>query len=157
MVTTFSQCTQSNGLDSKKGKGKKAIYSFELDKKKLSKEPDFLIDLERIKELKNFNTMAKLGVDFLSWINPAKGDVSFQPSGIAIHPVTKNIYLLASVGKLLIICDNEGEFLSVIKLNSGLFAQPEGICFDPKGNLYISNEGKESTPTILKFQQKNIY
>lgn len=98
--------------------------------------------------------MAKLGVDFRSDINPSKADVSFKPSAIAIHPQTKNIYVLGSVGKLLIVCNYNGEIISVVELNPALFLQPEGICFDPAGALYISNEGKESVATILKFQPK---
>jgi uncharacterized protein YjiK len=140
--------------DDKKGNNKKAIYFFDLDEKKLSKKPLILIDIEQIKKLKKYNKMAILGLDLLRWFSPAKGDLSFQPSGISIHPETNNIYVLASVGKLLIVFDKNGEFLSVIKLNSRIFEQPEGICFDPDGNLYISNEGKDSAATVLKFGQK---
>ncbi|NQU88328.1 MAG: SdiA-regulated domain-containing protein [Mariniphaga sp.] len=138
-------------IDDEKGKNKRAVYSFDLEEEKLSKKPVIKFDLKQIKELKKLNTMAKLGVDLLTFINPSKGDVSFQPSGIAIHPQTGNIYLLASVGKLLIVCNDEGDFLAVIKLKSSLFNQPEGICFDPDGNLYISNEGDDFAATILKF------
>lgn len=141
-------------IDDKKGKSKKAIYSFNIDEKKLSKKPVITIDLDEIKDLKNYKIMAKLGVDFKPYINPSKGDVSFQPSGIAIHPQTKNIYVLGSVGKLLIVCNYNGEIISVVELNPTLFLQPEGICFDPAGALYISNEGRESVATILKFQPK---
>jgi len=138
-------------IDDEKGKNKRAVYSFDLEEEKLSKKPVIKFDLKQIKELKKLNTMAKLGVDLLTFINPSKGDVSFQPSGIAIHPQTGNIYLLASVGKLLIVCNDEGDFLAVIKLKSSLFNQPEGICFYPDGNLYISNEGDDFAATILKF------
>jgi uncharacterized protein YjiK len=141
-------------IEDKKGKNKKAIYSFELDEKKLSKNPVFIIDLKHIKELKNYNMMTNLGIDFLTNVNPSKGDVSFQPSRIAIHPRTKNIYLLGTVGKLLIVCNNKGEILAAIELNPDLFIQPEGICFDQSGNLFISNEGRELVPTILKFNPK---
>ncbi len=147
-------CKGYSHIDEKKGKSKKAVYSFDLDEKKLSSKAVFKIDLDQIKELKELNKVAKLGIDLLTYIYPSKGDVSFQPSGIAIHPSTKNIYLLASVGKLLVVCNNNGELIAVYKLKTGLFWQPEGICFDPMGNLYIANEGEESVATLLKFQPK---
>lgn len=149
-------CKGNPYIEDKKGKGKKAIYSFNLDEKKLSKKPVFIGDLKQIKETQDYNTITKSGVDFITSLNLAKGDVSFQPSGIAIHPETKNIYLLSSVGKLLIISNNKGKFLALIKLDPVLFVQPEGICFDPKGKLYISNEGKGLASTILKFHKKGI-
>jgi len=138
-------------IDDKKYKNKKAIYSFSLDKKKLSKKPVILIDLDQIKELKKYNSRAKSGVDFSSYFNPSKDDVLFQPSGISIHPRSRNIYLLGTVGKLLIVCNSNGEIMAIIELNAGLFKQPEGICFDPAGNLFISNEGRKKVATILKF------
>ncbi|MFT7436029.1 MAG: hypothetical protein ACI8UX_001828, partial [Psychromonas sp.] len=37
-----------------------------------------------------------------------------------------------------------------------LFPQPEGIAFDSKGNLYISNEGGEYTkPNLILFARVN--
>jgi uncharacterized protein YjiK len=140
--------------DKKKGKSKKGIYSFSLNEKTLSKEPFIIIDLDEIKELKQYNTMAKLGVNLMSHLNPSKGDGSFQPSGIAIHPQTQHLFLLSSVGKLLLVCNNDGKIIAIVELNPSLFLQPEGICFDSGGTLYISNEGRESVATILAFQPK---
>ncbi|MBN1821393.1 MAG: SdiA-regulated domain-containing protein [Prolixibacteraceae bacterium] len=142
-------------INSEKGEGIRAVYSFDLDKKKLSDKPVIEIDIEKIKELRKLNVAAKLGIKLLKLFNPSKGDITFQPSGIAIHPETGNIYILASTGNLLLVCDEKGNFLAVVKLNSGLFNQPEGICFDPDGNLYISNEGEEFAATLLKFKPKN--
>jgi hypothetical protein len=42
--------------------------------------------------------------------------------------------------------------MAAIELNTGLFIQPEGICFDPGGNLFISNEGRDKVATILQFR-----
>ena len=141
-------------IDDKKGKEKKAIYAFRLDDKELKKKPVIKIDLDELKELRNYNIFARLGIDFLSYFYPSKGDVTFQPSGIAIHPHTNHIYILASVGKMLIVCDEEGEFLAAVSLNPNVFIQPEGICFDQEGNLYIANEGQELNATIFKFKPK---
>ena len=45
----------------------------------------------------------------------------------------------------------EGKILNEFSLNYSHFSQPEGIMFTQNGDLYISNEGKTSKATILKF------
>lgn len=140
--------------DDKKGKEFKAIYSFDIETKQIDINPFLLIELDTVKFYKNYNTMTELGVEFLALFDESKGDVSFQPSGIAIHPVTSNIYILASVGNILIVFNRAGIMMAMIKLRSKYYPQPEGICFGPDGTLYISNEGDGDKGTILKIEIK---
>ncbi len=98
--------------------------------------------------------MATLGVELLAFFDSSKGDMSFQPSGIAIHPITGNIYILGSVGNLLIVFSRDGTMLAMVKLRSRYFPQAEGICFSPDGTLYIANEGDVDKGTVLKFETK---
>ena len=143
-------------VDDKAGKEFKAIYSFDLKSKQLDLKPFLLIEMDTIKYYKNYNTMARLGIELLAYFDTSKGDVSFQPSGIAIHPVSGNIFILASVGNLLIVFSREGEMLAMIELKSKYFLKPEGICFNPEGTLYIANEGdKFEKGTILRFIAKH--
>lgn len=138
--------------DDRKGRNKKAIYRFDLKKMKLEKEPAYIIDLDEVKYFKKYNTMATLGVELMSRLDESKGDVSFQPSGIAVHPVTGHIYLTGAVGDMLLVLHPEGEILAMIALPADRFRQPEGICFDREGNLYISNEGGSGKADIQKFK-----
>jgi uncharacterized protein YjiK len=78
-------------------------------------------------------------------------DVSFRPSAVAIHPITHHVYLLASVGKMLIAMDWQGKFLHIHHLDSHLFKQPEGMCFAPDGTLFIANEAKGGKANVLSF------
>jgi len=142
-------------VDDKAGKEFKAIYSFELKTKQLDLRPFLLIEMDTIKSYKNYNTMSRLGVELLAYFDSSKGDVSFQPSGIAIHPISGNVYVLASVGNLLIVFSREGKMLAIIELKSKYHPQPEGICFSPDGVLYIANEGDNNKGTILKFESKD--
>ena len=82
------------------------------------------------------------------------GGKLFRPSGIAIHPLTQEIFIVASQGKKLLILSKDGEKEALIDLNSSLFRQPEGICFTPNGNLYISSEGDGGDGYILAFDYK---
>ena len=141
-------------LEERSGKDFKAIYGFDLESKELNLKPELLIIMDSIKFYKDFNTMAYLGMDLLAYFDDAKGDLSFQPSGIAIHPITGNIYLISSVGNLLLILSREGEMLAMVKLRSKYHPQPEGICFNPDGTLYISNEGDDERGSILKFKPR---
>lgn len=141
-------------LDEKNGKEFKAIYSFNTETKLIELDPYLLIEMDSIKYFKDYNTMTQLGVELLAYFDPSEGDVSFQPSGIAVHPITGNLYILGSVGNLLLVYKRTGNMLAMIKLRSKYFPQPEGICFDPNGDLYIANEGDDSKGTILKFKMK---
>jgi len=139
-------------IDSKEGRNTKAVYLFDLATKTLKEEPEFLIDLDTLKTIKNFNTMSLLGLALLSSIDYSRGDVTFQPSGIAVHPLTGDIYIIGAVGNMLLVLDREGAIRAVVELRSSLFLQPEGICFSPSGDLFIANEGKDQKATILQFR-----
>ena len=79
-----------------------------------------------------------------------------KPSAAAFNPVTNDLYILASVNKLLLILDKKGNFKEVYPLDSGLFKQPEGLAFTPSGDMLISNEaGKNGgTANILIYKYK---
>lgn len=77
--------------------------------------------------------------------------LDIQPSAAALHPIEKLFYILSSTGKWLLITDTDFKPMKVYTLNFKTFKQPEGITFDPKGNMYISNEAHDGEPNILKF------
>lgn len=143
-------CKGNPGID-EKFEGKRAIYKYSLDSNKLSDFPAFLVDQERIREILDFNGYTNFAITLLESINPSEGDVTFQPSAVAMHPITNNLYVIGSVGKLLIVLSPEGKILAVVKLRRSMFIQPEGICFTPDGTMFISNEGKGSAATICRF------
>jgi uncharacterized protein YjiK len=75
--------------------------------------------------------------------NPLAKGVEFGPSGVAVHPISGNMYVISSLNKVLIVLSPTGKILEMVKLNKTRFVQPEGICFDPDGTLYISSEAKD--------------
>lgn len=75
-----------------------------------------------------------------------------MPSGIAVHPVTGEFYIISAVGNILMVVNRNNEIVHLEKLIPKLYKQPEGICFSPDGKtLYISNEGKQKQANILIF------
>ncbi len=125
--------------EGKKLKGKRAIYAFDLKKKELKKKPVYKIDL---KEVKHWLEERGEGVK----------NFQFKPSGIAVHPLTGEVYIIATAGKLLVVLNESGDIQHVHKLSSFMFKQPEGIAFTEKGDLLISNEGKWGKGNILRFK-----
>jgi len=82
--------------------------------------------------------------------------VVFRPSALALNNFTNEWYILSSVNKLLVITDEQWKIKQVLKLDPVLFSQPEGMAFDNKQSLYISNErGQAQSATVLKFVYQN--
>jgi uncharacterized protein YjiK len=73
----------------------------------------------------------------------------FNPSEIAIHPISQHWYISAANGNLLIVMQADGKILHMHRLNKNIHLQPEGMWFDSNGDLYISNEGDETRPASL--------
>lgn len=78
----------------------------------------------------------------------------FKPSAAALHPITRDIYIVSSINKLMVIMNNNTKaIISVISLDKSLFKQPEGIAFNSMGDLVISNEAAgEGAANLLLFR-----
>ena len=92
----------------------------------------------------------------ISEIQKILGDdqAEFKPSAAGINPVNGKLYIIASVGKVLVVASAEGKVEQVVKLDPVMYNQPEGMTFAPNGDLYISNEGGEGIATIYRFVYK---
>jgi uncharacterized protein YjiK len=145
-------CKGSPSIDKEKlYEGYKAVYQFDLEEEELGKDPYFLIDLNKLDSYIDRNVFNRISVRVAKRLRLIESETSFQPSGVAIHPVNGDIYIISSVGKLLIVLNRRGKVQDVKELDEKLFRQPEGICFSPSGDLFISNEGQGGKGYILKF------
>jgi hypothetical protein len=117
------------------GKNAKEInaWAFDINTRRFSDSIYFSIPFDEIQKLAKDNS------------------IECKPSAAAIHPITKKLYIVASVGKILLECSLEGKLETVYGINPDHFQQPEGITFAPNGDLYISNEGVQGKATLLKF------
>lgn len=134
--------------------GYRAVYRFDLETKDLKRKPYFLIDLDNLDSYRDHSTFSKFSLKLAKKLRLVDSNTSFKPSGIAIHPVYGDIYLISSIGKLLIVMDRRGKILDIHDLDDKLFRQPEGICFSPSGDLFISSEGQGGKGYILKFKSR---
>jgi hypothetical protein len=150
----FIACKGSPAVEKHKlYEGNKAIYRFDLEEMKLDKKPDILVDVNSLDSYKHYGLFKELSLWIAKKLLLIESETSFHPSGIAMHPIHDEIYLISNIGKILVILDKYGKVLNVQDLNIKIFRQPEGICFSPSGDLFIANEGeaKGGTGYILKF------
>lgn len=115
----------------------RSAYRFNLVTNSFEEAPAYTIELADVRKFLNDD------------------EALFKPSAAGINPINGKLYIVASVGKLLVIADrNTGKPEQVFKLDPTMYNQPEGMTFAPNGDLYISNEGGEGIATILKFNYK---
>jgi uncharacterized protein YjiK len=127
----------------------KAIYKFDLKTKTLVGKPAYLIDLNKIG-------------DFLSTKSPVtsqkkpkhekKKELKFEPSAIAVHPVTNEVWVMAAKGRAIIVLNRKGDIVAYQPLEKDILPQPEGMAFATDGTLYISSEGGEGSGKLMKFE-----
>ena len=79
----------------------------------------------------------------------------FKPSAAAIHPITGELYIIASVNHILVILNKDHSVKNAYKIDPGLFKQPEGLTFTPKGDLIISNEVADRGAAEILFFKYN--
>lgn len=129
-------CKEESGLEEEK-KSTKAVYQFNMDSKKLEQKPFLVIHEDDFEKL-------------------TKDKIKFNPSAIAVHPVTHEIYILSTQdNKCMAVYSREGKLISFQSIDKDLMPQPEGICFSPEGKLYISSEGKKGDAgNLFEFNAK---
>lgn len=123
-------CKDASGLPDEK-KSAKAVYEFDMSTQKLIDSPFLIIHKGDFKKI-------------------AGNSVDFNPSAIAVHPITHDVYLLSTRdNKCMGVFTHDGTLKSLQFIDKDLMPQPEGICFSPEGKLYISSEGKKGEPGNL--------
>lgn len=132
---------------------KRKIYAFDLAEHDLNKEVAFKIEKEAVHEYLKAHPKLKKHKKLEEMFG--KKDFEFAPSAIAVHPKSGEIYVLSSKGKTLFVFDGDGTLIHIEKMEKEIHEQPEGICFDQKGNLFISNEGKKTIGKIYRFGAVN--
>lgn len=107
----------------------KGIYSFNLQHKKLEKEPAYKLTFEE----EVFKKIRKKNVQN-----------TFKPSEVNINNAGEILVLEGEQPKLLVL-DASGKAKELYFLDDDDFPQPEGLAYGPSDTLYISNEGDPAT------------
>jgi uncharacterized protein YjiK len=131
-------CKGSSDIGDNDNKGK-GFYRFDLTNRRLDENPWLVLPNKKIQK-------------FIKSKGGKRKVSEFKPSGVAIHPITNEVYILAHGGKWLVTLSQSMEVSAVYSLKHKLFGQPEGICFTPSGDLLISNEGQGDRGTLLFYK-----
>ncbi len=76
-----------------------------------------------------------------------------HPSGIAIHPVTGSILIVAARQRALVELDREGNFVEATGMRlAKRHRQPEGIAISRSGRLFIADEGGRSRARLTVYE-----
>jgi len=137
-------CKNVGDIKNKEVPGR-VVYGYDYKTGTLSEDPVIQIRWEQVREFLEY----KGGDAYL------KDSKKFRPSGIALHPIEKNYYVLSSTGKSILVFNREEAIIGYYTVPRKIFEQPEGICFNSKGDLFISSEGDERKARIAKFVLKS--
>jgi uncharacterized protein YjiK len=126
----------------------KVIYGFDLVKRELVEEPIYKIEPDSVEA--HFVNESQKGF----WSNlfskkKSTGIFVFDPSEVAVDPVTNDVYILSSVGKTMLCLSYDGQIKFSFHLNSEIYKQPEGIAFTSDGNMVISDEGRAGKANLI--------
>lgn len=143
-------CKEPAAINGKELKRYRGIHSFNLQTHQLSEKPFVLLDLGEVKAFLQAHTENE-GMQMLAKNFNPNSKSSFKPSGIAVHPISGYLYVIATNGELMIVLNREHQVVQVQQLPRSIFSQPEGICFNSEGDLFISNEGRNKAGNVLRF------
>ncbi len=130
------------GLEGTKIRGK-AIYAYHLSEGFIE-QPIWIITPEELVRW-NQNQPASLKI--------TNKRLGFMPSAMAVHPHNNDIYIVATVGKMLLVLSADGRIKHCIPISPRVFRQPEGICFTSNGDLIIASEGQDGNGKIQLFKK----
>lgn len=106
------------------------IYTFSKENKH-KPEIAFTIDIDEIRAMLNAR-----------YPDLTKEKIKFNPSAIAVHPLTKETYVLSANDRMLAIYLDK-KLIDIFPLPKELYFQPEGLDFTQNGDLFIASEGKK--------------
>jgi uncharacterized protein YjiK len=133
----------------------RAIYAYDLTLDSFLVEPIFVVTRKQLQRFTRQTMRQHPDYGFYKkMLRKTKPNMPLQPSAIAIHPITQDIYLLCAVGNSLLVLDPSFEIKALCRLPSEVFEQPEGLAFDDDGDLFLSSEGQKKRARIYKFNYR---
>ena len=106
----------------------RAIWSFDIETETMSPVPVALLDRRQV-----------------------DGRLTFKPSALAVHPVSRRVYVLSSVRTAVAVLSPDGALLAVHDFPPALVPQPEGLAFSADGTMYVSSEGTTGPGLLLRY------
>ncbi|HPW98201.1 MAG TPA: hypothetical protein PK218_06555 [Flavobacterium sp.] len=143
---------KGKSVKGKEFKDKRAIYGFDLKTKKLTTSPVYEFDINVIKK-HVADKKIKVPTKLKKGENP-EPFIKLMTSAIAIHPMSKKLYVLSAADHLFFVFNRNGSIHHIEPLSTTVFNKAEGITFLENGDMLITNEGQQKKPTFLRFNYK---
>lgn len=77
-----------------------------------------------------------------------------KPSGIAADPLSDYLYVISSVGRIMVVINRESRLQHLELLPPDVFPQPEGITFNAAGDLFLSTEGGGGKAKLVTYKRR---
>lgn len=134
-------------------KDQRMVYGFDLTTKTLIDTPIYQLNVSEVKQFAAQRDI-KLPLKTSKKTQHATPVVKLKTSAIAIHPISKQVYLLSAADYLLLVFDQQGNLQHLTPLDPHLFNKAEGITFLANGDMLVCNEGQTGIATLLRFKYK---
>jgi uncharacterized protein YjiK len=129
----------------------KDIYAFDLKTKQLDTSAVYSVKLSEIEEFYKGDKLEESSKKFLKALGNQKLNQVFRTSALAIHPTTKEVFVLSSLNNMIaVISPHDKKIKRIIELRGREYNQPEGLAFSPDGKLYVSNESNGKIANIIR-------
>lgn len=138
--------TKSKIGKEKSDKNLRLIYEYDIDSQTLSETPIVINTIG----LTSFAKENSINLPIRKKGKKPVPKLKFRPSAIAIHPISRNIYIISAIDNILLVIDDKGNYVDIEMLDSKVFSKPEGISFFDNGDMFIANENTGNHPTILR-------
>lgn len=127
----------------------RGIYSISLKRHvKLSDKPLIYWKNDDLKKFSNENGQSSL---YRLVAGHLLGQAAFQPSGLAVHPISGHYYIISAVHELVMIWDPESNRITnLVRLDPDRLPQPEGITFLTDGSMILASENGGSGKARLE-------
>lgn len=133
-----------------KAEHEKNIYSFSLTNKTFNTTPVYHIRFADIESRYEGDKLIEISKKFLKAVGNRNLNEVMKPSAMAFHPITKDLYVLSSINKIVVVLSPNDTLKKIIPVKGEAFRQPEGLSFNSKGEMYISNEGNQKKSNLIK-------
>jgi len=137
----------------KTNKHLRAIFALDPKSRKLDVEPALVIDVNLLIDYANAHDQ-DLPTKVKAKTKKGKSKVAlrFMPASIAVHPKTRDLYVISAVDRVLAAFDRAGNVTGYAMLDAERYRQPEGMTFLADGTLVIANEGAGEDPQLIQLR-----
>ncbi len=138
-----------------KNEDQKDIYSFDLTTKTFNPKAAYSIRLTEVENYFKGDEIEEASKKLLKALGNQNLNEVFRTSALNFNPLDGNLYVLSSMNNIVAVLNDQGKIIKILELDGKEFIQPEGLAFNSKGKLFISNEGRNKKANIIEIEYED--